>query len=62
MVILFLFNLVVNDIYCSSGKNDFITFSSFEANKDSIPTFNLWYSWSNKEDKGVKKDPIVPSR
>lgn len=25
-----------------------LTFSSLEANRDSIPSFNLWYSWSDQ--------------
>lgn len=25
-----------------------LTFSSLEANRDSIPSFNLWYSWSDR--------------
>lgn len=40
----------INYISCVS-----FTFSSFEANKDSIPAFNLWYSWSNEEKKEALK-------
>lgn len=40
------------------------TFSSFEANKDSIPTFSLWYSWSNEEKRPLLKCyfglPVIP--
>lgn len=38
------------------------TFSSFDANKDSIPTFSLWYSWSNKVKGGIKAGIQTGSR
>lgn len=36
---------------CTRGN---FTFSSFEANRVSIPTFSLWYSWSVREKQGIK--------
>lgn len=49
---------VTGKTYCSSVtmylsvatvfKPNVLTFSSFEANRDSIPSFNLWYSWSDE--------------
>lgn len=35
-------------------KPNVLTFSSFEANRDSIPSFNLWYSWSDEMNERLK--------
>ena len=44
------FKIFITDVV--EKKQVSFTFSSFEANKDSIPTFNLWYSMSNKQKQG----------
>lgn len=35
-------------------RPNILTFSSFDANSDSIPSFNLWYSWSDKRTQMIK--------